>query len=378
MRDLKSEMLAAIFSTFPGKEESLSITRKELIEIELINVNFKRSWFMSNVISRGIYALPGHSDSNSTPTPTPIYKEEVMKKNDSISLCVQTPCVDFVPNKDPNYVPFGIYSDVEKIIKSKIFYPTYVYGPSGNGKSTTIEQVCASLNREMIRINLNSASDEDQLIGTKTLINGNVEIIEGPVVKCLREGKILLIDELDCGSANSLMCLQQILEGKDFFFKLKNEIIKPAPGFNVFATANTKGKGSDDGRYVGTNILNEAFLERFAVTMVQDYPGQSVEFKILHNLMIQYDCVDEIFAKDLVKWADTIRKTFDSGAIDENITTRRLTHIIRSYSIFKNKKKSIELCVNRFDELSRLSFLDLYDKIINEPDEVESTESVAI
>jgi MoxR-like ATPase len=270
-----------------------------------------------------------------------------------------------VPSVDNNYVAFGNHKDVEQIIKSGIFYPTYITGPTGNGKSTMVEQICAKHKKNLIRVNLNMMSDEDQLIGSKTLTNGNVEIVEGPVLIAMRTGSTLLLDEIDAGSANTLLCLQPILEGKPYYFKLNNETIVPAPGFNIFATANTKGKGSDDGRYIGTNVLNEAFLERFAVTFEQEYPSASVELKIIKNLMETYNCVDEEFAETLVKWAEAIRKTFDDGGVDETITTRRMTHIIRAFSIFKNKTKAIELCCNRFDASTKSAFQDLFDKVSN-------------
>jgi MoxR-like ATPase len=249
------------------------------------------------------------------------------------------------------------------IIKSRSFYPAYISGPTGNGKSTMVEQVCAQHKKSLIRINLNMMTDEEQLIGSKTLVNGNVEIVEGPVLIAMRTGATLLLDEIDAGGANTLLCLQPILEGKPFYFKLKNEMITPAPGFNVIATANTKGKGSDDGRYIGTNILNEAFLERFAVTFNQEYPSSKVELKIITNLMTAYGCMDQEYADTLVKWADAIRRTFADGGIDEVVTTRRMVHIIRAFSIFKDKQKAIELCCNRFDEITRAAFIDLFGKL---------------
>lgn len=276
----------------------------------------------------------------------------------------------FIPVKDSNYVPFGNYKDLDMIVNSGIFYPCYVYGPTGNGKSTMIEQICATRGKSLIRVNLNAMVDEEQLIGSKTLQNGNVEIIEGPVLIAMRTGATLLLDEIDAANANTALCIQSILEGKPYYFKLKNEIITPAKGFNIIATANTKGKGSDDGRYIGTNVLNEAFLERFAVTFEQDYPDAKIELKIIMNLMTMYNCMDEEFAKLLVKWADAIRKTFDDGGIDEILTTRRMVHIIRAYSIFKDKTKALELCCNRFDRHTKDAFLGLYDKM-SEPEKVE-------
>jgi MoxR-like ATPase len=285
---------------------------------------------------------------------------------------------ELIPVKDPNFVPFGNYSDLESIIKAGIFYPAYISGPTGNGKSTMVEQICAKHKRPLIRVNLNMMTDEDQLIGSKTLQNGNVEIVEGPVLIAMRQGITLLLDEIDAGSANTLLCLQPILEGKPYYFKLKNEMIVPTAGFNIIATANTKGKGSDDGRYIGTNILNEAFLERFAVTFEQDYPAAKIEVKIIKNLMTSFDCLDEEFADTLVKWADAIRRTFADGGVDETITTRRMIHIVRAFAIFKNQTKAVELCCNRFDSATKSAFIDLYDKVANPQPEPEVATPVTV
>lgn len=371
----RTKLLNIVSEMFPDTNSSNLITRQQAIEAAdkltaQINepVNFKMLTSANKQVSRGVYALPGYTaTATATASSVQVDKSSIEPK---LTTSKSTLSVDIseslIPPTDLTYVPFGIHKDVEKVIKSKIFYPTYIYGPTGNGKSTTVEQICSKQNRPIIRINLNSMTDEDQLIGTKTLTDGNVEVIEGPIVRAMRMGYVLLLDEIDAGNANTLLCLQPILEGKPFYFKLKNEMIIPAAGFNIFATANTKGKGSEDGRYIGTNILNEAFLERFAVTMVQDYPSQAVELKIVINVMNQFDCLDTDFANDLVRWADTIRRTFDDGGVDENITTRRLIHIVKSFSIFKDKKKSVELCCNRFDETTRLSFIDLFDKILTD------------
>jgi MoxR-like ATPase len=213
-------------------------------------------------------------------------------------------------------------------------------------------------------------TDEEQLIGSKTLEDGNVEIVEGPVLIAMRTGCTMLLDEIDAGSANTLLCLQPILEGKPYYFKLKNEMIVPAPGFNILATANTKGKGSDDGRDIGTNVLNEAFLERFAVTFEQEYPSAKIEIKIIKNLMESFSCVDEEFAETLVKWAEAIRRTFEDGGVDETITTRRMIHIVRAFAIFKDRKKAVQLCCNRFDNATKVAFQDLFDKVSNPEPEV--------
>ena len=365
----RTKLLNIVSEMFPDTNSSNLITRQQAIEAAdkltaQINepVNFKMLTSANKQVSRGVYALPGYTASSVQVDKSSIEPKLTTSKS-TLSVDISE---SLIPPTDLTYVPFGIHKDVEKVIKSKIFYPTYIYGPTGNGKSTTVEQICSKQNRPIIRINLNSMTDEDQLIGTKTLTDGNVEVIEGPIVRAMRMGYVLLLDEIDAGNANTLLCLQPILEGKPFYFKLKNEMIIPAAGFNIFATANTKGKGSEDGRYIGTNILNEAFLERFAVTMVQDYPSQAVELKIVINVMNQFDCLDTDFANDLVRWADTIRRTFDDGGVDENITTRRLIHIVKSFSIFKDKKKSVELCCNRFDETTRLSFIDLFDKILTD------------
>jgi len=284
--------------------------------------------------------------------------------------------ISLIPQIDSNYVPFGNHKDLESIIKSGEFYPTYITGPTGNGKSTMVEQICAKFRRDLIRINLNTMSDEEQLLGSKTLANGNVEIVEGPVLIAMRTGSVLLLDEIDAGAANTLLCLQPILEGKPYYFKLKNEVITPASGFNIIATANTKGKGSDDGRYIGTNILNEAFLERFAVTFEQEYPSPSTEIKIIKNLMTTNNCVDNDFADTLVKWADAIRRTFNDGGLDETITTRRLVHVIKAFSIFKDPVKAIELCCNRFDQQTKESFIDVFNKLQSGEEETMVSDNI--
>ena len=284
--------------------------------------------------------------------------------------------VSLIPQVDSNYVAFGNHKDIESIIKSGEFYPTYITGPTGNGKSTMVEQVCAKNKRDLIRINLNTMSDEEQLIGSKTLEDGNVTVVEGPVLIAMRTGSVLLLDEIDAGAANTLLCLQPILEGKPYYFKLKNEVITPASGFNIIATANTKGKGSDDGRYIGTNVLNEAFLERFAVTFEQEYPTRANELKIINNLMETHNCVDTEFAELLVKWAESIRRTFDDGGLDETITTRRLVHVIKAFSIFKDQAKAVELCCNRFDEQTKESFIDLFSKLQSGEEEVMASDNL--
>ena len=337
----QQDLINKLHEMFPDTLTSNTVTREQILQV----TTYVPSWLSSAKMARGIYALPG----GKVVTP----KVEETKVDDS----------PMVPARDEAYVPFGNFFHLETIIKSQKFFPAFVTGPTGNGKSTMVEQICAKHNRPMIRVNLNMMSDEEQLIGTKTLENGNVKVVYGPVLIAMKMGAVLLLDEIDAGTANALLCLQNILEGKSYYFKLNNEIIKPAQGFNIIATANSKGKGSEDGRYVGINVLNEAFLERFPVTFEQDYPGAKIETKIVTNLMTSYGCYNEKFAEDLVKWADAIRRTFNDGGIDDNMTTRRLAHIIKAYSIFNDTDYAVQLCCNRFDVTTKTAFLDLYEKI---------------
>ena len=270
--------------------------------------------------------------------------------------------VKIVPEKMSNYVPFGHFKDVKGIIKSKIFFPVFVTGLSGNGKTLMIEQVCAQLKRELYRVNITIETDEDDLMGGHTLQNGNIFFREGPVIKAMRKGAVLLLDEVDLGS-NKLMCLQSVLEGKGYLIKKTGEWVKPADGFTILATANTKGQGSEDGKFIGTQIMNEAMLERFAITMQQEYPPVTTERSILKKEMALTGPVDEEFCTKLVDWADIIRKTYYEGAIDDVITTRRLVHIVNAFRMFGDKLKSITMCISRFDEETRNAVLDLYTKV---------------
>ena len=264
---------------------------------------------------------------------------------------------NLIPTKDDTFVKFGNFSDLKKIIQSRIFYPAFITGLSGNGKTFGVEQACAQLNRELIRVNITIETDEDDLIGGFRLVNGETVWHNGPVVEALQRGAVLLLDEIDLAS-NKILCLQSILEGKGVFLKKIGRYVQPTPGFNVIATANTKGKGSDDGRFIGTNVLNEAFLERFPITFEQSYPSSATEVKILNNV-----CSDVDFCKRLADWADIIRKTFYDGGVDEVISTRRLVHIVQAYNIFDDKLKAIQVCLNRFDDETKQAFLDLYDKV---------------
>ena len=288
---------------------------------------------------------------------------------------------NLVPASFEGFVPWGNFKLIEKVVKSGMFYPMFITGLSGNGKTLMVEQVCAKLNKELIRVNITIETDEDDLLGGFRLVNGETKFMPGPVIEAMERGCTLLLDECDLGS-NKLLCLQPVLEGKGVYLKKINKWVTPKDGFNVIATANTKGKGSDDGRFIGTNILNEAFLERFAVTMEQPYASATTEKKIVLGSMKKYGAVDEEFATNLVTWAEVIRKTFFDGGVDEVISTRRLDHIVKAFAIFGDKMQSIELCVARFDEDTKASFLDLYTKIdagvlTSEDTDTESTEENA-
>ena len=293
-----------------------------------------------------------------------VTQEKVKEIENSFKAPSVQPPVEqnLVPDTDDTFVKFGSFPDVKKIIQSKLFYPAFITGLSGNGKTFSVEQACAQLGRELIRVNITIETDEDDLIGGFRLVNGATVWHDGPVIQALNRGAILLLDEIDLAS-NKILCLQSILEGNGVFLKKIGRFVRPAAGFNVIATANTKGKGSDDGRFIGTNVLNEAFLERFPVTFEQDYPSPAIESKILGRVASNLGVTDTDFCKRLVDWGDIIRKTFYDGGIEEIISTRRLVHILRAYSIFGNKAKAISVCVNRFDEETKQAFLELYDKV---------------
>ena len=294
--------------------------------------------------------------------------EVTTKAVENIEKSFKSPAVEpsvqqnLVPETDDTFIKFGHFNDVKKVIQSKQFYPTFITGLSGNGKTFGVEQACAQLKRELIRVNITIETDEDDLIGGFRLVDGATVWHNGPVIEALERGAILLLDEVDLAS-NKILCLQSILEGKGVFLKKIGRFVRPTVGFNVIATANTKGKGSDDGRFIGTNVLNEAFLERFPVTFEQDYPSPSSEQRILMNVADSIGVNDSNFCQRLVDWADIIRKTFYDGGVEEIISTRRLVHIIRAYSIFGKKEKAIQVCVNRFDEETKQSFMELYDKV---------------
>ena len=281
---------------------------------------------------------------------------------------------DLKPAKDNNFVPFGTFNDLKKVITSKIFYPIFITGLSGNGKTFGVEQACAQAKRDLIRVNITVETDEDDLIGGFRLVDGSTVWHNGPVIEALQRGAVLLLDEIDLAS-NKILCLQSILEGKGVYIKKIGKQVTPAEGFTVVATANTKGKGSEDGRFVGTNVLNEAFLERFPLTFEQDYPKAQTEVRMLNNYCKELDCCDDKYIANLTAWAEIIRKTFKDGGVDEVISTRRLVHIIRAYAIFSDRVKAIQVCLNRFDDETKRSFLELYDKIDSEVD-IENLDTI--
>ena len=297
-------------------------------------------------------------------------KEQLEK---TVSL-VATEVKSLIPEKDSHFVPFGNFNDLKKIFTSKIFYPIFITGLSGNGKTFGVEQACAQAKRDLIRVNITVETDEDDLIGGFRLVDGNTVWHNGPVIEALERGSVLLLDEIDLAS-NKILCLQSILEGNGVFLKKVGRYVLPKEGFTVVATANTKGKGSEDGRFIGTNVLNEAFLERFPITFEQEYPKAQTEVRMLNNYCKELDCCDDKYIANLTAWAEIIRKTFKDGGVDEVISTRRLVHIIRAYAIFSDRVKAIQVCLNRFDDETKRSFLELYDKIDSEVD-IENLDNI--
>jgi len=344
------------------------VTMKQIAQLE--GEGFPRQdWIRraENRVGRGEYRIPNPNEVNMSatvmplqkPTPAPAPVAEAVSKITSVGRVEETA---IIPQKNPLYVPFGFFDKMLAIIKSNRFYPVFVSGLSGNGKTLMVEQACAQANREFLRVNISPETDEDDLIGGFRLVNGETKWFDGPVIQAMKRGSVLTLDEIDRGS-NKLMCIQGILEGKGYLIKKTGEYVDPAEGFNVIATANTKGKGDDSGRYMAATILDDAFLERFPITVEQEYPSTSIETKIVKKMFDKLGIQDDEFASNLVKWADIIRKTFEDGAIDELISTRRLVHIAEAFVIFGNKVDAIQYCINRFDTETKTSFLDLYTKI---------------
>ena len=343
--------------------DGATLTRNQINEFSKEAGISSPSWLKKDEfrVGHGQYQLPSDSTSNDIPM-TPQVAINNNQPETTVNLMMNTETQNLIPGHFEGFVSWGHCATIKKIIQSRMFYPVFITGLSGNGKTLMVEELHSQLKKELIRVNITIETDEDDLLGGFRLINGETKFVPGPVIQAMERGCTLVLAECDLGS-NKLLALQPVLEGKGVFLKKINTWIKPKPGFNVIATANTKGKGSDDGRFVGTNILNEAFLERFAITIEQPYPSSTVEKKIILGSMTKYGKIDEKFADNLTVWAEVIRKTFYDGGVDELISTRRLDHIVKAFSIFKDKMKSIELCVSRFDDDTRESFLDLYTKI---------------
>ena len=308
--------------------------------------------------------IDGEKDIPARRLKVPTQNEEIMasKTNHEAAYVVSSLVGNIVPKKDPVFVSFGNYPDLKSVIKSNAFYPVFITGLSGNGKTMGVTQACAEAKKELIRVNITIETDEDDLLGGYRLKDGQTVWQNGPVIEAMERGALLLLDEVDLAS-NKIMCLQPILEGSGVFIKKINKFVEPKAGFNVVATANTKGQGSEDGKFIGTNILNEAFLERFPVTFEQKYPSISIEKKILNNTLKSMGKSDVKFVDKLTTWADVIRKTYFDGGVDEIISTRRLVHITQAYTIFGNKMKAVQMCTNRFDEDTKNSFVELYTKV---------------
>ncbi len=356
---------------FVKHAKKLFPNKVELTLADLVRANkefghkYEPQWLTKNKqyrVDRGLFKLPNIDDNVSEETK--VSKTETVKDNkvNEAAYIVSSLTGDIVPKKDSVFVSFGNYPDVKSIVKSRMFYPVFITGLSGNGKTMGVTQACAENRRELIRVNITIETDEDDLLGGYRLREGQTVWQNGPVIEAMERGAILLLDEIDLAS-NKIMCLQPILEGSGIFVKKINKFVKPAEGFNVIATANTKGQGSEDGKFIGTNVLNEAFLERFPITFEQKYPSVKIEEKILIKTLEKNGKKDQSFCKKLVTWADVIRKTFFDGGVDEIISTRRLVHIVQAFTIFKDKLKAIEVCTNRFDEDTKNSFVELYQKV---------------
>ena len=338
-----------------------TVTRTEINDLVKKGKISNPSWLKSDKfkVDRGVYTLNVDNSADESVEDTTDTK---ISDESKAAYVVSSLTDNVVPAKDKDFVNFGNFADVKNIITSKKFYPVFITGLSGNGKTLAVTQACAVAKRELIRVNITIETDEDDLLGGYRLRDGQTVWQNGPVIEAMERGAVLLLDEIDLAS-NKIMCLQPILEGSGIYVKKINKFVKPKIGFNVVATANTKGQGSDDGKFIGTNVLNEAFLERFPVTFEQEYPGNKTEVKIVATKLKSAGKSDDKFATNLVTWADVIRKTFKDGGVDEIISTRRLVHIAEAYAIFKNKMKAIEVCTNRFDDSTKTSFVDLYTKV---------------
>ena len=350
-------LLEKVAATYPSRVEFRKPELKIIADqMNIAHKDVDRIFDLGSKVRYGVYNLQAQI--------LPFQNKPTIQEKPQVPTNVQSVMNDeiFIPSVDKYFVQWGHFSDVKAIIASNSFYPTYVTGLSGNGKTMMIEQACAKASKHYIRVQITPETDEDDLIGGFRLVNGETVFAEGPVIKAMKQGALLLIDELDRGS-NKIMCLQGVLEGKPVLIKKTGEIVTPAEGFNVMATANTKGKGSEDGRFIAANIIDEAFLERFTITMEQPYPSTGTEKRIIVKHMEKFNKKDAEFAELLTVWSETIRKTFEDGGVDDLVSTRRLCHIVQTYSIFGDRNKAIELCVNRFDQDTKEAFIDLYQKV---------------
>ena len=350
-------LLEKVAATYPSRVEFRKPELKIIADqMSIAHKDVDKIFDLGSKVRYGVYNLQAQI--------LPFQNKPTIQEKPQVPTNVQSVMNDeiFIPSVDKYFVQWGHFSDVKAIIASNSFYPTYVTGLSGNGKTMMIEQACAKANKHYIRVQITPETDEDDLIGGFRLVNGETVFAEGPVIKAMKQGALLLIDELDRGS-NKIMCLQGVLEGKPVLIKKTGEIVTPAEGFNVMATANTKGKGSEDGRFIAANIIDEAFLEMFTITMEQPYPSTGTEKRIIVKHMEKFNKKDAEFAELLTVWSETIRKTFEDGGVDDLVSTRRLCHIVQTYSIFGDRNKAIELCVNRFDQDTKEAFIDLYQKV---------------
>ena len=356
LNEKQKSVVEILYKTY----NSETVTRTQINNLVADKKISNPNWLKTDKykVSRGLYKLPLSADEVVTDN----VEVETEQSKSQAAYVVSSLTDNVVPQKDKDFVSFGNFADVKNVITSKKFYPIFITGLSGNGKTLAVTQACAVTKREMIRVNITIETDEDDLLGGYRLRNGETVWQNGPVIEAMERGAVLLLDEIDLAS-NKIMCLQPILEGSGIYVKKINKFVKPKFGFNVIATANTKGQGSDDGKFIGTNVLNEAFLERFPVTFEQEYPAAKTEQKIVATKLKSTGKADDKFATNLVTWADVIRKTYKDGGVDEIISTRRLVHIAEAYSIFKNKMKAIEVCTNRFDNDTKTSFVDLYTKV---------------
>jgi MoxR-like ATPase len=372
-----SESIAQIIEQIKTTVNS-NVLQKQELEKLVLSFGVTQKDFWKHFIPSSARVKRGHYDLDLIANPSPVKSENMTMKmqesqsdenaNTQMKLITQDTSDDvtYIPEKSEVYVPWGNFANVRKVLESKMFFPLYISGPSGNGKTFMVEQAASKAGVKFIRVQLTPETDEDDLIGGFRLIDGNTVFCKGPVIRAMEEGAVLLLDEID-RATNKIMCLQSVLEGKSVLIKKTGETVSPALGFNIVATANTLGRGSDDGRYTAASIIDDAFLERFPITVNQTWATPSVERKILDRHMNQFDCDDSDFVEKLVTWAGIIRKTFEDGGIDDEVSTRRLCHIVQTYSIFNDRKTAIELSTNRFDAETREAILDLYDKLEEDP-----------